>query len=75
MQAHGTLATRSYGAEPDIAAWTNGCSLNPARIEPSQRDDPAVQAAFARLADVVERGLAGMTELARAAPHPGDEQQ
>ncbi len=75
MQAHGTLATRSYGAEQDIAAWTNGCSLNPARIEPSQRDDPGVQAAFARLADVVERGLAGMTELAHTAPHPGDERQ
>ena len=64
-----------YGAEPDIAAWANGCALNPARIEPSQRDDPAVQAAAARLADVAERGLAGMAELARAAPHPGDEQQ
>ena len=53
-----------YGAEPDIAAWANGCALNPARIEPSQRDDPAVQAAAARLADVAERGLARMAELA-----------
>ena len=33
------LAARTYGAEPDIAAWANGCALNPARIEPSQRDD------------------------------------
>ena len=74
MQARGTLATRTFGAEPDIAAWANGCALNPARIEPSQRDDPAVQAAAARLADVVERGLAGMAELA-GEPHPGDEQQ
>ena len=55
---------RAYGAEPDIAAWANGCALNPARIEPSQRDDPAVQAAAARLADVAERGLARMAELA-----------
>ena len=53
----------TYGAEPDIAAWANGCALNPARIEPSQRDDPAVQAAAARLADVAERGLAGLTAL------------
>ena len=45
MQVRGTVATRAYGAEPDIAAWANGCALNPARIEPSQRDDPAVQAA------------------------------
>ena len=64
MQVRGTLATRSFGAEPDIAAWANGCALNPARVEPAQRDDPAVQAAAARLADVVERGLARMAELA-----------
>ena len=51
MQVRGTVAARTYGAEPDIAAWANGCALNPARIEPSQRDDPAVQAAAARLAD------------------------
>ena len=64
MQVRGTVAARSYGAEPDIAAWANGCALNPARIEPSQRDDPAVQAAAARLADDAERGLARMAELA-----------
>ena len=64
MQVRGTLAARTYGAEPDIAAWANACALNPARIDPSQRDDPAVQAAAARLADVAERGLARMAELA-----------
>ncbi len=64
MQVRGTLAMRSYGAEPDIAAWANGCALNPARIEPSQRDDPAVQRAATRLADDVEQGLARMAELA-----------
>jgi hypothetical protein len=74
MQVRGTLATRAYGAEPDIAAWANGCALNPARIEPSRRDDPAVQASVARLADVIEPGLARLAELAseplvdRAAP-------
>jgi hypothetical protein len=60
----GTIAARTYGAEPDIAAWANGCALNPARIEPSRRNDPAVQAAAARLADNAERGLARMSELA-----------
>ena len=64
MQVRGTLATRAYGAEPDIAAWANGCALNPARIDPAQRDDPAVQAAAARLAGAAERGLARMGELA-----------
>jgi hypothetical protein len=64
MQVRGILATRAYGAEPDIAAWANDCALNPARIEPSQRDEPAVQAAAARLAEVSERGLTRMAELA-----------
>ncbi len=64
MQVRGTVAARAYGAEPDIAAWANGCALNPARIEPSQRNDPAVQAATARLADGAEHGLTRMAELA-----------
>src|SRR4051794_183332 len=64
MQVRGTVATRRYGAEPDIAAWTNGCALNPARIEPSQREDPTVQAAAARLADVADDGLTRLAELA-----------
>jgi hypothetical protein len=64
MQVRSALATRTYGAEPDIAAWANACALNPARIEPSQRDEPAVQAAASRLADNAEQGLARMAELA-----------
>jgi hypothetical protein len=64
MQVRGTLAARTYGAEPDIAAWANACALNPARIQPAQREDPAVQAAAARLSADAERGLARLTELA-----------
>jgi NAD(P)-binding Rossmann-like domain len=63
MQVRGTVAARTYNAEPDIAAWANACALNPARIEPARRDDPAVQAAAARVADHAERGLARMAEL------------
>jgi hypothetical protein len=63
MQARGALAARAYGAEPDIAAWSDGCALNPSRISPEQRDEPGVKAASARLADVAERGLARMIEL------------
>jgi hypothetical protein len=70
MQVRGTVAARTYGAEPDIAAWANGCALNPARIEPSQRDDPAVGAAAARVADHVEPGLARLAEFAQE-PLPG----
>jgi hypothetical protein len=68
MQVRGTVAGRRYGAEPDISTWTNGCALNPARIEPSQRDDPAVKAAAARLANDAERGLARMAALAGEPP-------
>jgi hypothetical protein len=64
MQVRGTVAARRYGAEPDIADWANRCALNPARIEPSQRDDPGVRAAAARLANTAEAGLARMAELA-----------
>jgi hypothetical protein len=64
MQARGAIASRKYGAEPDIAAWANGCVLNPARIDPALRDDTAVKAAAARLAAVAERGLARLAELA-----------
>ena len=64
MQVRGTIAARAYGAEPDIASWANACALNPARIEPSQRGHPAVQAAGARLAEATERGLGRMAELA-----------
>lgn len=64
MQVRGTLAARAYGAEPDIAAWANATTLNPARITPAQREEPAVRAAAAALATVVEPGLARLTELA-----------
>jgi hypothetical protein len=64
MQVRGILAARTYGAEPDIAAWANDCALNPMAVRPSQRDDPAVRAAAARLADIAEPGIARMAELA-----------
>jgi hypothetical protein len=70
MQVRGTVAARAYGAEPDIAEWANRCALNPARIDVSQRNDPGVRAAAARLADDTERGLARMAELAHE-PLPG----
>jgi hypothetical protein len=64
MQVRGTLAARAFSAEPDIITWANQCALNPARLEPSQADDPAVTSASARLADVSKRGLARMAEFA-----------
>lgn len=63
MQARGAVATAAFGAEPDIAAWADACALNPSRVEPARREDPAVRAAAVRLADHAERGLARMAEL------------
>jgi hypothetical protein len=65
MQVRGTLAARAYMAEPDIAAWADSCALNPARVEPSQRDKPAVRSAASRLANVAAPGLTRMAALAR----------
>lgn len=63
MQARGAAATAAFGAESDIAAWADRCALNPASMVSTQRDEPAVQTASARLAAVAERGLARMIEL------------
>jgi hypothetical protein len=68
MQVRGAVASRTYSAEPDIAAWANGCALNPTRVEPMQREEPAVQAAAGRVADHFEQGLARMAELADDPP-------
>jgi hypothetical protein len=64
MQLRGVAATAAYGAEPDIADWANGCDLNPARVDPSRRDDPDVEAARGRLARHAPAGVARLTELA-----------
>lgn len=64
MQARGTVAARTYGAEPDIATWANGCALNPSRLVPWRRNDPVVRAAAARLGDHTDAGLARLAELA-----------
>ncbi|HEY6531659.1 MAG TPA: NAD(P)-binding protein [Acidimicrobiales bacterium] len=63
MQVRGARAAATYGAEPDIAAWANGCALNPARADEVQRADPAVRAEAGRLAHHVEGGLARLTEF------------
>jgi len=68
MQVRGTLAARTYGAEPDIAAWANEVALNPARVTPAQRGEPTVIAAAAAAAAVAERGLARLTQLADLPP-------
>jgi hypothetical protein len=38
-------------AEPDIAAWTDGCRLNPASAAVAHLDEPAVLAAYTSIAE------------------------
>jgi hypothetical protein len=64
MQVRGSVAAGRYGAEPDIAAWANGCALNPMRIEGSQGEKPAVKAAASRLAEVSDAALRRIAALA-----------
>ncbi|WP_068275193.1 NAD(P)-binding protein [Aldersonia kunmingensis] len=67
MQLRGTITTRGFGTETDIAAWANTCALNLGRIDPAVRDEPAVRAAVARLAEHVGPGMSGLAELASIA--------
>jgi NAD(P)-binding Rossmann-like domain len=45
----GMTGLMARGAEPDLAAWTEKCRLNPARGAADHLDDPQLQAAFAAL--------------------------
>ena len=73
MQVRGTIAARTYGAEPDIAAWADDCALNPATVRPWQHDEPLVRATAARLDAVADSGLARMAVLADLAVADSDE--
>jgi hypothetical protein len=64
MQVLGYRASTSFGAEPDITAWSNQVTMNPSRIPPGMRDDAAVAAAADRFRRYVEPGMARMAELA-----------
>ncbi len=45
MMVLGDRATASFGSEPDIHEWAQGCLLNPARVAPEHRERPEVLAA------------------------------
>jgi hypothetical protein len=64
MNVHGTRATTSFGAEPDIKAWADGVPLNPARVPPERSGDPDVVAALQRLKANAPAGVARLAELA-----------
>ena len=64
MQVLGNRASMSFAAHPDIKAWADRVSLNPARIPPDMANSPALTAAVARFRKHVGPGMARMAELA-----------
>jgi hypothetical protein len=71
MQVMGYRATVAFGAESDIRAWSDRVTLNPARIPPERRGDPAVVAALDRFGAHVGAGMARMAEMAGMPDAPG----
>jgi hypothetical protein len=65
MQVVGYRAVSTFLAEPDIAAWASGVTINPARVAPGLAEsDPAVAAAVARYRRSAEPGFARLAVLA-----------
>jgi hypothetical protein len=62
MNVLGARATASFSAEPDIAEWSSGVALNPARIPPGHPGSDALDDARARLAAHGPPGLARLAQ-------------
>ena len=54
MQVLGYRASVSFGSEPDIKEWGQGCLLNPTRVPPEQQERPEVVAAQRRVGEHAE---------------------
>jgi hypothetical protein len=64
MQVLGSRASMAFSAEPDIKAWVDTVSLNPARVTPEAAGNPEVIAAAERFRAYVGPGIARMAEFA-----------
>ena len=64
MQVLGNRASMSFGADPDIKAWADRVSLNPARIPPEMASSIELAAAAERFRRYVGPGMARMAQLA-----------
>ncbi|WP_297080966.1 NAD(P)-binding protein [uncultured Demequina sp.] len=62
MTVRGARAVTRFMAEPDIAAWANGTTLNPARV--TDAADPATASALERSAEAAPAGLEALERLA-----------
>jgi len=64
MQVLGGRASMSFASHPDIKAWADRVSLNPARIPPDMPATAELTAAVERFRKGVGPGMARMAELA-----------
>jgi hypothetical protein len=63
MNVLGTRSTLSFGAEPDIKAWSDAVALNPARIPPEHPGSPELDDALDLLQTHVGPGVARLAQL------------
>ena len=63
MNVLGARAAASFGSEPDIKAWADRTTLNPARIPPERSGSAELADVLARLQSHMGPGLAKLTEL------------
>ncbi|MDN4486602.1 NAD(P)-binding protein [Demequina sp. SYSU T00039] len=66
MMAHGMRATAAFMAEPDIAAWTQSTTLNPARLPAAADRSPALTEILARIEDAAPEAVVKLEALAAA---------
>ena len=64
MQVLGGRSAMAFAAQPDIKAWADGVSLNPARVPPELVGSADVVAAVGRFREHVGPGMARLAELA-----------
>jgi hypothetical protein len=63
MNVLGLRNSASFGAEPDIRAWSNRVALNPARIPPEWPESPELDDVVARMQAHVGAGIARLAQL------------
>ena len=63
MNVLGMRNSPSFGAEPDIKAWSDGVALNPARVPPEYGASAELDEVVDRLRTHVPAGIAGLAQL------------
>jgi NAD(P)-binding Rossmann-like domain len=64
MQVLGSKASMAFSSDPELKAWADQTTLNPARVPPDLVDSAALAEAVGRFRASVGPGLARMEELA-----------